>query len=316
MVASGRGGREGIVLSPEVKRALLSRAPVVALESALITHGLPFPRNAEVARQMEAMVKSEGATAATVAVIDGLIHVGLEAEQISALAESKSCRKIGLRDLAAAAVQRTCGGTTVSATMFAAARAGIPVFATGGIGGVHRENPFDVSADLAALEKTRMIVVCSGAKAILDIPATLEMLEAMSVPVLGFGTDDFPAFYSRASGFTVTGRLDAPSELAEYWAAHCALGMTSALLVANPIPEASAIPQPEVETWITRASNEATEQGVRGQALTPFLLRRVGQLSNHRALAANVALLTNNARLAARIAVAVVERERNQESQA
>jgi len=313
MGTSKAGGHGEVVISPEVQEALLSKEPVVALESALITHGLPFPRNVEVARQMVSSVSGEGATAATVAVIDGRIHVGLTDAQIQVLAESRSSRKVGVRDFALASVQRSSGGTTVAATIFAANRAGMRVFATGGIGGVHREYAFDVSADLAALAHTPIIVVCAGAKAILDLRATLEYLETLNVPVLGYGTDDFPAFYSRTSGLKAGGRLDSPQEVAKYWAAHCALGMRSAVLVANPIPEASAIPRSEMEGLITQASREALEQGIHGQALTPFLLKRLGELSDRRTIEANVALLVNNARLAAQIAVAVVHQEKSKE---
>jgi pseudouridine-5'-phosphate glycosidase len=251
-----------------------------------------------------------------VAVIDGRIHVGLTDVQIQELPESGSSRKVGIRDLALAAVQRASGGTTVAATIFAANAAGIRVFATGGIGGVQREYAFDVSADLAALSHTPIIVVCAGAKAILDLRATLERLETLNVPVLGYGTDEFPAFYSRTSGLKAGGRLDSPREVAKYWAAHCALGMRSALLVANPMPEASAIPRSEIEVLIAHASREALEQGIHGQALTPFLLKRLGELSDRRTIEANVAPLVNNARLAAQIAVAVAHQEKRKESPA
>jgi len=316
MVTSAAGGHGALTISPEVQEAIRAKAPVVALESAVITHGLPYPRNLEVARQMESTLEDQGAVAATVAVIDGRIQVGLTETELQILAESKSSRKVGVRDLVYAAMKGATGGTTVAASMFAAGIARIQVFVTGGIGGVHRENPFDVSADLAGLAQTPMIVVCAGAKSILDLRATLEVLETKGVPVLGYGSDEFPAFYSRTSGLGVSARFDSPHEIAAYWAAHRALGLKSALLVANPIPEESAIERDEMEVWIARASSEAVDQGIHGQALTPFLLERLGELSDHRTILANVALLKNNARLGAQIAVAVANLERTTEVQA
>ena len=314
MENSEAGGTGELSVLPQVQKAIRSRSPVVALESAVITHGLPVPRNLEMALHMESAVAAEGATAATVAVISGRIHVGLTRQQIETLAQSGSTHKIGVRDLAAAAVNRTSGGTTVASTMFAAKRAGICVFATGGIGGVHRESAFDISADIAALSNTSMIVICAGAKSILDLRATVELLETMSVPVVGYRTDEFPAFYSRTSGIGVSVRLESAAEIAEFWAAHQSLSVGSAVLVVNPIPEESAIPQNVTEGWINQASAEASEQGIRGQALTPFLLERLGQLSDARSIEANMALLLNNARLAARIAVAVANQRKSTEA--
>ena len=289
-----------------VERALQAGAPVVALESALITHGLPSPENLIVARQLETTVVTEGSTPATIAVLQGAIAVGLTDAELETLSRSASAWKIGIRDFATASLRRATGGTTVSATMFAAHKVGIEVFATGGIGGVHRENPFDVSADLAALGKTPMIVVSAGAKAILDLRATLEVLETAGVLVVGYGTTDFPAFYSRASGLKTALRLDTPEEIAELWRRHLALGLRASLLVANPIPEAAEIPSEEVERLVVAASAEATEKAITGQALTPFLLERLGELSDGRCRRANTALLLNNSALAARIASAVV----------
>ena len=305
MVVSRRGPPAGFAVSAAVEKSLRAGNPVVALEFAVITHGLPYPRNRELALQMEAEVRGEGAVPATVGVIGGKVHIGLAAAQIEALAEASTTRKIGVRDFASAAVERASGGTTVAATMFAASQAGIEVFATGGIGGVHRENSFDVSADLNALGNICMVVVCAGAKAILDLRATLEALESLNVPVIGFGTDEFPAFYARTSGLAVSARIDSVSEVVEYWEHHCALGIKTAVLVAKPIPEDSAMRRDEMEGMISEASKAAQTQGIIGKDLTPFLLGRLAQLSEDRSIAANVALLASNARLAAQIAVEI-----------
>jgi pseudouridine-5'-phosphate glycosidase len=291
--------------SPEVERALQLHLPLVALESTVITHGLPHPQNLQLARDMEAAVRQGGATPATVALLDGQIRLGLLDDELARLAGARAPRKVSQRDLAAAIFGRASGGTTVAATMFAAHRAGIKVFATGGIGGVHREQPFDVSADLGALADIPMIVVCAGAKAILDLPATLEVLETAGVPVVGYQTDEFPAFYTRESGLGVSARLDTPGEIARLAQAHWALGLCSAVLVANPIPAGDALSASEIDPLIARASNEAREQHVHGQALTPFLLQRLSELTQGGSLRANLALLINNARLAAAIAAEV-----------
>ena len=237
----------------------------------------------------------------------GEITVGLTDAQLETLAGLPAAWKIGIRDFAAASLRGASGGTTVAATMFAAHNAGIEVFATGGIGGVHRPYTLDVSADLEALGSIPMIVVSAGAKAILDLRATLERLETASVPVIGYGTSEFPAFYSRASGLKTALRVDAPEEIAELWTRHRALGMKSSLLVANPIPEGDAVPPHEVERLFAAASSEAVHGDISGQALTPFLLRRLGEMSEGRLQHANAALLLNNAQLAARIASAVVK---------
>lgn len=316
MVADEESGWTGAVILPSVQEALLARAPLVALESAVITHGLPYPRNLEAVQQMESAVSAAGATPAVVAVLDGQIHVGATASEIEGLAESGSSQKIGVRDFAGAALSRSSGGTTVAATMFVAAKVGIHVFATGGIGGVHREYRTDISADLVALAQTSMIVVCAGVKAVLDLPATMEYLETMSVPILGYGTHDLPAFYSRSSGLKTSGRADSPQDISEYWAAHRALGMRSAVLVANAVPEDRAIPREELEELIGRASRAALQTGIHGQALTPFLLQRLAEPSNQRTIDANVALLVGNARLAAEIAVAVTHHQKGRSSEA
>jgi len=296
------------ILSQEVSRALNSSSPVVALESTVITHGLPRPRNLELARDMEAEVRKAGATPATIAVLDGEIRIGLTDEELVRLSESDSTLKVSHRDFATAIVKKLSGGITVAGTMFAAHNADIRVFATGGIGGVHKESSFDISTDLRALAEIPMIVVCAGAKAILDLPATLEYLETMGVPVVGYQTDEFPAFYSRESGLGVSVRLDSPKEVANLARAHWKLGMRSAVLVANPVPEAEAIPRSEMEPVILKASAEAVQGHIRGQALSPFLLQRINELTEEKSLRANLALLLNNARLAAQIAVEMTTR--------
>ena len=291
-----------LTLSPEIARALNFGTPVVALESTVITHGLPQPQNLELARDMEQQVRDNDATPATVALLDGEIRIGLSDEELVRLSESTSTLKVSQRDFATAIVKKKNGGTTVAGTMFAAQLAGIKVFATGGIGGVHKESAFDISTDLRALADTPMIVVCAGAKAILDLPATLEYLETMGVPVVGYQTEEFPAFYSRESGLGVSARLDSPKEIADFAQAHWKLGMQSAVLVTNPVPETQAISKLEMEPMILKASAEAIEQGIHGQALTPFLLGRISELTEGKSLRTNLALLLNNARLAALIA--------------
>lgn len=306
-----------IQLSTELTRALHLGSPVVALESTVVTHGLPQPQNLELARAMEKNIRDTGAIPATVALLDGKIRLGLSDEELIRLSESESAppagrfAKVSHRDFATAIVKKTNGGTTVAGTMLAAHMAGIKVFATGGIGGVHKESPFDISTDLKALAETPMIVVCAGAKAILDLPATLEYLETMGVPVVGYQTDEFPAFYSRESGLNVSARLDSPQEIAEFAKAHWSLGLKSAVLVANPLPETDSIPKSEMEPHIAKASAEALEKGIHGQSLTPFLLSRIGELTKGRSLQANLALLLNNARLAAEIAKELAVKRRD-----
>ncbi|HEY9526701.1 MAG TPA: pseudouridine-5'-phosphate glycosidase, partial [Anaerolineales bacterium] len=229
---------------------------VVALESTVLTHGLPRPQNLQLAHDMEHAVRAEGATPATIAFLDGSLHVGLSESEIERLANERNVYKVGPRDFATVMSHHGCGGTTVAGTMFACKHANIKIFATGGIGGVHRESAFDISADLQALASIPMIVVCAGAKAILDLPATLEYLETMSVPVVGYGTDEFPAFYSRESGLDVSVRLDTPQEIVDFARAHWSTGLQSAVLVANPVPAMEAIPQSEMEPIIEQASRE------------------------------------------------------------
>jgi pseudouridine-5'-phosphate glycosidase len=300
--------KTNIILSPEVARALNLSQPIVALESTVITHGLPHPQNLELARDMEQEIRHNGATPATIAILDGKIRIGLSDEELVRLAQAESTLKVSRRDFATAIIKKATGGTTVAGTMFAAEQAGIKVFATGGIGGIHREGRYDISADLQALADTPMIVVCAGAKAILDLPATLEYLETMSVPVLGYQTDEFPAFYSRESGLDVSVRLDSPEEIAAFARAHWSAGGRGAVLVANPVPITDAIPRSEMEPIIVKASTEALAQNIHGQGVTPFLLKRISELTHGRSLRTNLSLLLNNARLAAQIARAMTTR--------
>jgi pseudouridine-5'-phosphate glycosidase len=288
--------------SPGVNRAMRANLPVVALESTVITHGLPRPQNLQLAQDMERAVRDEGATPATVAFLDGQLHIGLNESELERLANEKEPYKVGPRDFATVITEEACGGTTVAGTMLACKHAGIKVFATGGIGGVHRESSFDVSADLHALATIPMIVVCAGAKAILDLPATLEYLETMNVPVVGYGTDDFPAFYSRESGLGVSAKIDTPEGVVEFARAHWKTGLQSAVLVANPVPAGEAISKSEMEPLIEKASKEVKEKGIHGKEVTPFLLQRINELTKGRSMRANLALLLNNARLAAHIA--------------
>jgi pseudouridine-5'-phosphate glycosidase len=296
--------RARLVATPEVRDALADGRPVVALESTVVTHGLPFPRNLEVARRLEAVVTESGATPATIAVVHGRLRVGLLGNELEALAEAKDASKASRRDLAALAARKGSAGTTVAATMMLAAAAGIEMFATGGIGGVHRgaEQTFDVSADLAELGRTPVTVVCAGAKSILDIPKTLEVLETLGVPVIGYGADVFPAFFARASGEKLETACETPTEVAAIVRAQRALGLAG-VLVANPIPEAHALPAEEIEGHIREALAEAEAFGIAGKALTPYLLDRLVRATGGRTLAANAALIENNARLAAEIAV-------------
>jgi len=287
----------------EVADALAAGRPVVALESTLISHGLAYPTNLEVARELEEIVRREGAVPATVAILNGRPQVGLEDDGIERLAEGTDIRKVSRRDIPIAVALQLDGATTVASTMYLARRAGIQVFATGGIGGVHRGYPFDVSADLPELAQTSVMVVCAGAKSILDLPLTLEWLETHGVPVLGYGTDEFPAFYSRSSGVPVDVRVDRPGEVAQVWLAKQKMGLVGGLLVAVPVPLEVELAASEAEKAIEAALATADAQGIRGKAVTPFVLAEVARLTGGRSVVANVALLRNNARVAARIAV-------------
>jgi pseudouridine-5'-phosphate glycosidase len=286
-----------------------STQPFVALESTVISHGLPYPDNLDLARQMEETVRAAGATPRTVGIIKGQLIAGLLDEQIIHLATAKEVRKVSRRDLPIVVARKMDGATTVATTMLIAHRAGIQVFATGGIGGVHRGTGLipstDISADLQELAQTPLIVVCAGAKAILDLPATLEYLETHGVTVIGYQTDSFPAFYSRSSNLPVDVRCDTPEEIAAIWRAKQALALPGGLLVANPIPFAAEIPAAEIEPEILQAVEEVATRGLRSAEVTPFLLSRLAELTGDKSIRANIALLLNNARLAAEIAVAL-----------
>ena len=301
------------VLNPEVKAALKAHRPIVALESAVITHGLPRPENLLLAQQLEQEVRQQGAIPATIALLGGNVHIGLTAEELDYLASGKDpARKISVRDFGVAIAKKENGGTTVAATLVAAHRAGVQVFATGGIGGVHRDAPFDMSADLPELGRTPLVVVCAGAKAILDLPATLETLETMGVAVVGYQTDEFPAFYSASSGLKLTIQAQTPAEVAEIARSQWEMGISSAVLVVQPPPAEAALPHEQVDAVIDQAIREAAEKGIRGAAVTPFLLGRVSELSGGASLRTNLALLRNNARLAAQIAAQLQQAPKNQ----
>lgn len=293
-------------LAEEVREALAAGRPVVALESTIISHGLPFPDNLVAARTVETTVREAGAVPATIAVIEGRVRVGLDAAQLRALARAEGVMKLSRADLAWCIAKGASGATTVAATMICAALAGIDTFATGGIGGVHRgaETSFDVSADLHELARTPVTVVAAGAKAILDLPKTLEVLETLGVPVIGWQTDDFPAFWSRRCGLAVPLRADSEVEIARAFETRRALGLAGGQLVANPIPETAEIPLERIEPLIARAIVDAEAAGVSAKDLTPYLLGRLGELTGGRSVQANIALVRNNARLAARIAAA------------
>jgi pseudouridine-5'-phosphate glycosidase len=299
-----------IAASDTIKQSLQSSYPVVALESTVITHGLPRPLNLEMARDMERVVRENGATPATIALIDGKVRIGLTEAELEHLANEVHARKVSRRDIATAIVKKECGGTTVAGTMFVANQVGIKVFATGGIGGVHEVESLDFSTDIQSLADTPMVVVCAGAKAILDLPATLEYLETMSVPVIGYGTKEFPAFYSRQSGLSVSVRLDSPLEIVEFAKAHWEIGMKSAVLVCQPLSLDEEIPREKLNSAILQARHDAVDKGIRGQPLTPFLLSRINKLTSGASVKANVSLLLNNGRLAAQIAVALSNAER------
>ncbi len=291
-------------IAEPVRAALAAGEPVVALESTVIAHGLPWPANVEVARAMEDAVRAEGATPATIALMDGQIVAGLDAAGIERLATAEHVLKASRRDLAPALARKAIAATTVAGTLACAALAGIRVFATGGIGGVHRgaAQTLDISADLIELSRSPVVTVCAGAKAILDLPMTLEYLETQSVPVIGYGTDELPAFYTRSSGLPVPHRADTPDEVAAMAHIQWQCGLGGGLLVTCPIPAEHALASDVAEAAIAQALREAEEQHIRGAATTPFLLARVAELTGGESVSANRALLLNNARLAARIA--------------
>jgi pseudouridine-5'-phosphate glycosidase len=291
--------RNFLKLNTEIAAALAANRPVVALESTVIAHGLPRPQNLETAHRMEQIVRQEGATPATIAVLSGKLCVGLEVQQLEHLASSEDIKKLSTRDLAIAVTSHWDGATTVASTMWIAQRAGIKVFATGGIGGVHRGALPDVSADLPELAVTPMIVVCSGAKIVLDLPATREWLETNAVTVVGFGCDELPAFYSRQSGLPVDVRCDTAAEVASLFNTQRELGLGSALLVTVPVPVAAEIPAEALKTILDQALLDAERSQITGRNLTPFLLSRMATLSEGATLRANIALLENNALVAA-----------------
>ena len=296
-----------LAIAPNVQQAIASHAPVVALESTVIAHGLPAPRNSEVALACEAAVRAKGATPATIAVLDGRIVIGCNAGQIDFLARGNDIAKVSRPDLAAVIARSGNGATTVAGTLLCAAAAGIRVMATGGIGGVHRggETSMDVSADLQELARAPLAVVCAGAKSILDLGRTLEVLETNGVPVAGFGTDHFPAFYTRKSGHSVRIRVNTATEAADLIAAHQSIPDAGGIVIANPVPEEAALPSQDVDKWILNALTEAEGSGVSGKDLTPFLLSTLTRLSSGATLEANIVLLENNAGVAAEIAVAL-----------
>ncbi|WP_288928162.1 pseudouridine-5'-phosphate glycosidase [uncultured Maritimibacter sp.] len=293
--------------SPEVAEARASGAPLVALESTIITHGMPWPQNVETAREVEATIRAEGAVPATIAVLSGRLHVGLTDEELETLGQAKDVAKLSRADIAACIATGGTGATTVAATMIAAHLAGIAVFATGGIGGVHRgaETSFDISADLIELATTPVTVVAAGAKAILDLPKTLEVLETNGVPVIAYGQDDFPAFWSRASGLGAPLRMDSAEDIARAAETRTAMGLSGGQLVANPIPQEYEIAQEVIGPIIEAALDEAEAQGIKGKAVTPFLLDHIFRATDGASLTANIALVLNNARLGAGIARAL-----------
>lgn len=293
-------------LSEEISDAVLSGSPVVALESTVIAHGLPYPQNLETAVKLEQIVRENGAIPATIAVFSGEFHVGLSRSQIEQLAKRKDIRKISRRDLPIAVANKLDCATTVATTAFIANRAGIRVFATGGIGGVHRGFDADVSADLPELAQTPIVVVCSGAKIVLDLPRTREWLETNGITVLGWQCDELPAFYSRSSGLAIDARVETAGDVARVAAARDELGMASSILLTVPIPVEFELDRGELEAILADALKLADERGVLGKEITPFLLSQMSERSGGRTLAANIALLENNARVAASVAAAIV----------
>ena len=291
---------------PEIAEALAAGRAVVALESTVISHGLPRPHNLETARKMEATVREEGAVPATIGLLEGRLVVGLSRGEVELLATADRVAKVSRRDLAAVLNSKQPGATTVAATVIIAAQAGIRIFATGGIGGVHRgaQNSFDISADLPELARTPVAVLCSGAKVILDLPRTLELLETLGVPLVGYGSNEFPAFYAQESGLALDARVDTPVEAARLIAMHRALGLNSGMVICNPPPASNALPRKQVESLVEVALKSAEAAGIQGKAVTPFLLDHLAKASGGKTLQTNIALLVNNARVAAQIAVA------------
>jgi pseudouridine-5'-phosphate glycosidase len=293
--------------SPEVQAARAAGKPIVALESTIISHGMPYPQNVQTAREVEQVIRDAGAIPATIAIIDGKICIGLSDEQLEVLGNSSNALKVSRRDLAYVLAQKKLGATTVAATMICAQLAGIEVFVTGGIGGVHRgaETSFDISADLQELAQTSVAVVCAGVKSILDIGLTLEYLETHGVPVLSVGQPGFPAFFTRDSGFQADFQIDAADEQARFIRTKWQLGLQGGVVVSNPVPAAMAMESSEIDAIIGQALAEADQQGVKGKAVTPFLLARIKELTGGRSLATNIALVKHNALVGAQLAVAL-----------
>jgi pseudouridine-5'-phosphate glycosidase len=293
--------------SPEVQAARAAGKPIVALESTIISHGMPYPQNVQTAREVEQVIRDAGAVPATIAIIDGKICIGLSDEQLEVLGNSSDALKVSRRDLAYVLAQKKLGATTVAATMICAQLAGIEVFVTGGIGGVHRgaETSFDISADLQELAQTSVAVVCAGVKSILDIGLTLEYLETHGVPVLSVGQPGFPAFFTRDSGFQADFQIDAADEQARFIRTKWQLGLQGGVVVSNPVPAAMAMENGEIDAIIGQALAEADQQGVKGKAVTPFLLARIKELTGGRSLATNIALVKHNALVGAQLAVAL-----------
>ncbi len=296
-----------LIFSDEVAAARADGTPIVALESTIITHGMPYPQNLAVARQVEDTIREGDATPATIAVLGGKLHIGLNPEQLESLAQAKNVAKLSRADMAACLASGGTGATTVAATMISAQLAGIEVFATGGIGGVHRgaELDFDISADLNELAQTPVTVVAAGPKAILDLPKTLEVLETLGVPVIAFGQDQLPAFWSAQSGLAAPLRMDSAAEVARGHRMRAALGLPGGQLIANPIPTPAEIPTITLAPIITRALSDAAQHKITGKAVTPYLLQRIYELTDGKSLVANIALVVNNARLGAEIAHAL-----------
>ncbi len=297
---------EYLDIDADIAHALAHNQPVVALESTIISHGMPYPQNMHMALQVEQIVRDNGAVPATIALMDGTLKVGLGTDHIQALAQSgKDTIKVSRRDIPFVIACKSMGATTVASTMIIAHMAGIKFFATGGIGGVHRgaEKTFDISADLQQLAQTDVAVICAGAKSILDLGLTLEYLETQGVPVIGYGTDSLPAFYTRTSDFSVDYRFDTPIQVAQALRVKWQLNVTGGVVIANPIPEAESFPASEINTYIATAVHEAQQQGIKGKDTTPFLLARVCDLSAGKSLRANTALVYNNAKIASQIAV-------------
>ena len=299
-----------LAFSPEVAKAVADKTAIVALESTIITHGMPYPQNVETARVVEETVRTHGATPATIAVMDGQLHIGLTETQLTTLAQSTNVAKLSRADMAACMATGGTGATTVAATMIAARLAGISVFATGGIGGVHRgaEHSFDISADLRELAKTDVTVVAAGAKAILDVPKTLEVLETLGVPVIAYGQDSFPAFWSAASQHSAPLRMDSAADIAHAQIVRRDMGLEGGQLIANPIPKDAEIPQEVINPIIEQALSEADAQSISAKAVTPFLLGHIFELTEGASLTANIALVLNNAKLAAKIAQEIAKR--------